>query len=128
MNTRFIRADYLKKYGVSMFVGVRIPIPILDEDIARRVMIRNSQIETNIIDYGSPDHRVLGRANYKSLFSGEITLDGKKIRTAPMSSVRVAREIAEILRREIAEGRFTLTAPVELFKKTSGLNSLEIRL
>jgi len=128
MSTRFIRAAYFEKYGVSMFVGVGIPIPVLDEDIARRVMIRNSQIETNIIDYGSPDHRVLGRANYNSLFSGEITLDGKKIRTAPMSSVRVAREIAEILRREIAEGRFTLTAPVELFKKTSGLNSLDIRL
>lgn len=128
MSTRFIRAAYFEKYGVSMFVGVGIPIPILDEDLARRVMVRNSQIETNIIDYGSHGHDVLGRANYQDLFSGEITLNGKKIRTAPLSSVRVAREIAETLRQEITAGRFLLTAPVDVFKKTSGLNSLEIRL
>ncbi len=128
MSTRFIRAAYFEKYGVSIFIGVGIPIPILDEDMARRVMVRNSQIETNIIDYGSPGHDVLGRASYKSLFSGEIILNGKKIRTAPLSSLRVAREIAEILRQEIGSGRFLLTAPVEQFTKTSGLNNLEIRL
>jgi uncharacterized protein (DUF39 family) len=128
MSTRFIRAAYFEKYGVSMFVGIGIPIPVLDEDMARRVMIRNSQIETNIIDYGSPGHDVLGRADYGSLFAGEITLNGRKIRTAPLSSVRVAREIAETLREEIAAGRFLITEPVEQFQKTSGLNSLEIRL
>lgn len=128
MSTRFIRAAYFEKYGVSMFVGVGIPIPVLDEDMARRVMIRNSQIETNIIDYGSPGHDVLGRTDYGSLFAGEITLNGKKIRTAPLSSVRVAREIAGTLREEIAAGRFLITEPVEQFQKTAGLNSLEIRL
>jgi len=128
MTTRFIRAAYFEKYGVSIFVGVGIPIPVLDEEMAHRVMIRNSQIETNIMDYGAPDHDILGRIDYKSLFSGEITLNGKKIRTAPLSSVRVARDIADTLREEIIAGRFLLTEPVEHFKKTSGLNSLEIKL
>jgi uncharacterized protein (DUF39 family) len=128
MSTRFIRAAYFEKYGVSMFVGVGIPIPIIDEDIARRVMIRNSQIETNICDYGTPGHDIIGRTDYKSLFSGEITLNGKKIRSAPLSSLRVAREIAAILTEEIKTGRFLLTEPVELFQKTAGLNNLEIRI
>jgi len=128
MDTRFIKAAYFEKYGVSMFVGVGIPIPVLDEDMARRVMIRNSQIETNVIDYGNPANGVLGRADYQSLFGGGITLNGRKIRTAPLSSVKVAREIAAILREEIAAGRFMLTEPVELFRKTTGLNSLQIRL
>ncbi len=128
MSTRFIKAAYFEKYGVTMFVGVGIPIPILDEDIARRVSVRNSQIETNIIDYGSGNFEKLGQVDYKKLFSGEITLNGKKIRTAPLSSVKVAREIAEILGREISEGRFFLTEPVEYFRKTDGLNSLEIRI
>ncbi|MDF1560535.1 MAG: homocysteine biosynthesis protein [Bacteroidales bacterium] len=128
MDTRFIKAAYFEKYGVSIFVGVGIPIPVLDEDMARRVMIRNSQIETNVIDYGNPANGVLGSADYQSLFSGEITLKGRKIRTAPLSSVKVAREIAAILREEIVAGRFMLTEPVELFRKTTGLNSLQIRL
>lgn len=128
MNARFIKAAYFEKYGVSMFVGVGIPIPVLDEDMARRVSIRNSQIETNIVDYGSGNFEILGRTNYETLFSGSLTLNGKKIRSAPMSSVKVAREIAEILKKEITEGRFFLTEPVALFPKTSGLNSLKINI
>lgn len=128
MSTRFIKAAYFEKYGVTMFVGVGIPIPVIDEDIAKRVSIRNSQIETNIIDYGSGNSELLGRTNYKTLFSGEMKLNGKKIRTAPLSSIKVAREIAEILKLEIAEGRFFITEPVAYFPKTTGLNKLEIRL
>jgi uncharacterized protein (DUF39 family) len=128
MSTRFIRAAYFEKYGVSMFVGIGIPVPVLDEDMARRLSIRNSQIETNIVDYGSGNFEVLGRIDYASLFSGSISLNGKKIRTAPMSSIKVAREIAELLKKEVSEGRFMLTEPVALFPKTKGLNKLEIRL
>lgn len=128
MSTRFIKAAYFEKYGVSMFVGIGIPIPMLDEEMAMRLSIRNSQIETNIIDYGTGNSEVLGRIDYESLFSGSIRLNGKVIRTAPMSSMKTAREIAEILKTEISEGRFFLTEPVALFPKTTGLNKLEIRL
>jgi uncharacterized protein (DUF39 family) len=128
MNTQFIKAAHFEKYGVTMFVGIGIPVPVIDEEIAMRVTIRNSQIETNIIDYGSGKFEILGRIDYESLFSGEIALSGKKIRTAPLSSVKVAREIAELLKNEIAEGRFFITEPVALFPKTTGLNNLEIRL
>jgi L-aspartate semialdehyde sulfurtransferase len=127
MDTRFMKAAYFEKYGVSMFVGIGIPLPVVDEDMARSVSIRNSQIETNIIDYGSGNFELLGRIDYESLFSGEISLNGKKIRTAPLSSLKVAREIAEILKKEITERRFLLTEPVALFPKTSGLNKLEIK-
>ncbi len=128
MSTRFIRAAYFEKYGVSMFVGIGIPIPVLDEEMAMRLAIRNEQIETNIIDYGTGNFETLGRIDYAALFSGSIKLHGKKIRTAPMSSIKTAREIAEILKKEISEGRFLLTEPVMLFPKTSGLNKLEIRI
>jgi uncharacterized protein (DUF39 family) len=111
-----------------MFVGIGIPIPVLDEDMARRVSVRNSQIETNIIDYGSGNFEILGRADYDSLFSGEIILNGRKIRSAPLSCVKVARKIADLLGKEITEGRFLLTEPVALFPKTTGLISLKIRI
>lgn len=127
MDTAFIKAAYYEKYGVSMFVGIGIPIPVLDEEMATRVMIRNDQISTRILDYGDPDHPELGRTTYKELMSGEIELQGKTIKTASLSSIYKAREIADILKKQIADGEFLLTEPVELFPRGKGLNSLEIR-
>ena len=110
-----------------MFVGIGVPIPVLDEDMASRVMIRNEQITTRILDYGDPDHPELGRTTYKELMSGEIELNQKKIKTASLSSIYKAREIAELLKEQIEQGRFLLSEPVEVFPQGKGLNSLEIR-
>jgi uncharacterized protein (DUF39 family) len=127
MSTSFIKAAYYEKYGVSMFVGIGVPVPVLDEDMAARVMIRNDQITTRILDYGHPDHPELGRVNYDKLVSGEIELQGKKIKTASLSSIYKAREIAEILKQWISGGIFLLSEPLESFPRGKGLNSLEIR-
>ncbi|HDJ33303.1 MAG TPA: hypothetical protein ENF21_04295 [Bacteroidetes bacterium] len=113
MDTAYIRAAYFEKYGVSLFVGIGIPVPVLDEDMAARVSIRNEQIETTITDYASPSHEELGRVNYRQLLSGYLHLKGKKVRTAPMSSLPVARRIAVVLAKEIRQGKFSLTQPVE---------------
>lgn len=127
MSPSYIKAAYYEKYGVSMFVGIGVPIPVLDEEMASRVMIRNEQITTRILDYGDPDHPELGRTNYKELMSGEIELNEKKIKTSSLSSIYKAREIAEILKKQIASGEFLLSEPVELFPRGKGLNSLDIR-
>lgn len=127
MSPDFIRAAYYEKYGVSIFIGIGIPIPVLDEDMARAVMIRNEQIITKIVDYGNIDKPVMGELSYKELMSGEIKLEGKKIKTASMSSLHKARIIAEQLKGQIESGTFTITEPVELLPKSTTLNALEIR-
>jgi uncharacterized protein (DUF39 family) len=127
MNSSFIKAAYYEKYGVSMFVGIGIPIPVLDEEMAARVMIRNDQITTRILDYGDPEHPELGRITYDKLMSGEIELNQKKIKTASLSSIYKAREIAGLLKKQLMEGSFMLSEPVEKFPQGKGLNSLEIR-
>jgi len=127
MNPSFIKAAYFEKYGVSMFVGIGVPIPVLDEEMAARLMIRNDQITTRILDYGDPGHPELGRTNYARLMSGEIELQQKKIKTASLSSLYKAREIADLLKKQIMEGSFLLSEPVEMFPKGKGLKSLEIR-
>lgn len=127
MSSSFIKAAYYEKYGVSMFVGIGIPIPVLDEEMAARLMIRNEQITTRIVDYGNPDHPELGRVSYAQLMSGEIELNGKKIRTSSLSSLYKAREIADILKKQVSNGTFKLTEPLEAFPSGKGLNSLEIR-
>jgi uncharacterized protein (DUF39 family) len=127
MSTSYIKAAYYEKYGVSMFVGIGIPIPVLDEEMAARLMIRNDQITTRILDYGDPAHPELGRVTYDRLMSGEIELNQKKIKTTSLSSLYKAREIAGLLKQQLMEGKFLLTEPVELFPGNKGLNSLEIR-
>ncbi len=102
-----------------MYVGIGIPIPVLDEDLARRVSIRNEQIETNVIDYGN-DNRVLGKTNYAELHSGSIEIDGHKVRTAPLSSLAKAR----ILKKWIQKGDFTLTEPVRPMPVNTSLKNL----
>lgn len=111
MSTEYTRAAYYEKYGVSMFVGIGIPIPVLDEDLARRVSIRNEQIETTVIDYGN-ENRILGKTNYAALHSGEIEINGQKVRTAPVASLAKAREIAVTLKSWIEKGNFRLTEPI----------------
>ena len=123
MSSEYLRAAYYEKYGISLFVGIGIPIPILDEDLARRVSIRNEQIETTIVDYGN-GNQILGKTNYAALHSGEIETKGPKARTAPVSSLAKAREIAAILKKRIAGGHFQLTEPVRPMPTNTGLKSL----
>jgi len=124
MSTKYLRAAYYEKYGVSMFVGIGIPIPVLDEDMARRVSIRNEQIETTVADYGN-GNQVLGKTNYAALQSGEIEIGGRKVRTAPVASLAQARKIAGTLKSWIQKGEFLLTEPVRPMPTGTSLKSLQ---
>ena len=124
MSTEFLRGVYYEKYGVSMFVGIGIPIPILDEDLARRVSIRNEQIETTVVDYGN-GNKILGKTNYAALQSGEIEVNGHKIKTAPVASLSKARQIAKILKSWIQKGDFLLTEPVRPMPTGTSLKKLQ---
>ena len=116
MDARFVKPLVLKKYGVSLFVGVGIPIPVLDEEIAGNVSIGNENIDTYVRDYSMVGHPVVCKTNYAELFSGEITLQGQKVKTFTFSNLEKAREIAEILKSNLQEGLFQITEPVELFQ------------
>ncbi len=127
MQSRYIKAAYMERYGVTIFVGIGIPIPVLDEDLARSVSVRNDQIEATVQDYGIPEKPSLGRVNYSMLRSGSIELQGKQVRTAPISSLLRAREIAETLKQWITAGEFQLTRPVEQFPAHSTTKPLKRR-
>ncbi len=125
MSPDYIQAAYFEKYGVSMFVGIGIPIPILDVEMAKRVSINNSQIQTSVLDYGTVGMPKLGEVSYEELRSGTIKVDGRKIRTAPVSSLSKARKIASELKKWLETGDFEISKPVQLFPKNTSLNSLK---
>ena len=124
MSSDYIQAAYFEKYGVSMFVGIGIPIPILDVEMAKRVSINNSQIETSVLDYGTNGTPKLGQVSYKELQSGFIKVNGKKIRTAPVSSLSKARKIANELKEWLQSGNFEISKPVQMFPQNTSLKSL----
>jgi len=105
-------------YGVSLYVGIGIPIPIIDEEMVRYTAVKDEHIVTQVYDYsmdypkGTP--KSLGEVNYKDLRSGTIMLNGKKVSTAPLSSYYKAREIANILKEWIERGDFLLGEPQQL--------------
>ncbi len=126
MDPRFIRAATFQKYGVSMFVGVGVPIPVLDEEMVRYLSVRNEDIFTNVFDYSVPSRSrpVLSRVSYAQLRSGSMVLNGKSVPTAPLSSLKMAREIASTLKRWVSSGVFELQKPLRSLSMQAQSRSL----
>ncbi len=126
MSTEFVRAAIFHNYGVTMFVGIGIPIPILDQEMMEFVSIRNKDIETYVFDYGIQKRTkpVLAKVNYEELRSGEISVGDKRIPTAPLSSLKTARQIAAALKTSIQEGNFLLQKPGQPLPETADPKSI----
>lgn len=77
--------------------------------------VRDEDIYAPIVDYSRayPNREAgnLGFVSYAELKSGTITVKGRKVPTASLSSYAGAREIALTLKEWIREGKFTLTRP-----------------
>jgi len=114
MSPRFLRGATYTGYGCSLYVGVGIPIPVLDEDIARWTGLSDADLSTVILDYSvaSTSRPVVGTVTYAELRSGAIEIHGKKVPTAPLTSYARSLEIAETLKQWIQAGSFELTEPV----------------
>jgi len=115
MSPQWLVGMSLQGYGCSLAVGLGVPIPILNEEIAGYTGISDQDIVTQIVDYGN-DYpkgvsRSHGQVSYAELKSGFIKLNGQEVPTVPLSSLVKAREIADILKRKIAQGDFFLGEP-----------------
>jgi len=126
MSTDYIRAATFKGYGVTLVVGIGIPIPILNSETMKSVSVKDEDIWTEIIDYSFPHLKKpsLGRVNYKQLREGNITIRGKNVPTSSLSSYAKAREIAQKLKEEILRGKFLLQEPIRKFPQGSRFNPL----
>lgn len=127
MDTKYIKPAVFENYGTSIFIGIGIPIPILDEEIMKMVSIRNKDIYTNIIDYSAPikNKPTVSRVSYEELRSGEVVIDGKSINTAPLSSLKKAREIAKELKEWIIDGKFHIQEPIKQFSLDSNVKAMK---
>jgi uncharacterized protein (DUF39 family) len=115
LKSRFVRGVSLVGYGVSLALGIGIPIPVLNERVLAHATVRDRDILAPVIDYSSDyPHRtgkVLAQVTYEQLRSGEIEVQGRKVETAAMSSYAMALEVAHLLADEIRRGEFALSPP-----------------
>ena len=117
MQAKWIRAANFPGYGVSMRVGVGVPIPILNEEMAGFTAVGDDKLVAPVVDYANDypvgSTRILDKVSYAQLKTGFIDIDGKKIPTSPLSSYKKAIEIASELKTWIQKGEFLLSKPSE---------------
>lgn len=114
MESRWVRGCYFKQYGPSLMLGVGIPLPVIDEEVVRRCAVTDEDLVAPIIDFSIP-RRVrptFGLVSYAQLKSGTIKVESTKVRSAPLASMALARQVALELKQWIELGTFTLTEPV----------------
>jgi len=117
MSAEWLRGASFKGYGCTLVVGLGIPIPILDEELALRTAVSDADIKAQVIDYSRAYPQVepgsLAEVSYAELKGGSIALNGQRIDTVPLSSYSAARRIAGMLKDWIAAGQFLLNEPAE---------------
>lgn len=115
MKPEWLMGVSMQGYGCSLSVGLGIPIPILNEEMAAFTAVSDDQIFTRLIDYGHDYGNGIaknyGTVSYAELKSGFITYEGSQVPTVPLSSMVKAREIADILKDWISKGEFLLGEP-----------------
>jgi uncharacterized protein (DUF39 family) len=114
MDHRFVRGASFTGYGCSIMIGIGVPIPILNKDLAYFTGLSDKDLRCPVVDYGndypSGIGRALGEVSYAELKTGRIEFMGKTIDAAPLSSYPMARTIALELKEWIMKG-FTIGVP-----------------
>jgi uncharacterized protein (DUF39 family) len=113
MSPEFLRAATMTGYGVSMYIGLGIPIPVLDVETVRATAVKDEDIFVDIVDYGIPSRSrpTLKSVSYAELKSGFVELAGEEVRTSSLSSFRKAREVALAVKSWVEEEKIFICMP-----------------
>jgi L-aspartate semialdehyde sulfurtransferase len=114
MDPRWVRGCRFHNYGPSLMLGIGIPLPVTDPAVVLAASVLDSDVVAPVIDFAIP-RRVrpsFGLVTYAQLKSGQITIEGQRVRTAPLASIAFSKQVAQELQTWIRSGRFELTKPV----------------
>ncbi len=131
MDSHFLRGATYYRYGATLYVGVGIPIPIINKRVAATAAMRDDQIAVSIRDYGAPTRSdlrpVVKKVSYAELRTGKVTIGNRDVPSSSLSSYKMAVEISEALKKWITAGEFFLTKRVEPLSTQRLFKPLEIR-
>lgn len=123
MSQQFLRGASILGYGCSLCVGIGVPIPILDEEMAKFTGVSDEEILVPVVDYGldypQGKGHPLAYLSCAELKTGEVVMNQKKVSSSPLSSYSKALEIANILKEWIQHGHFLLGEPQDTLPSVS---------
>ena len=122
MSPEYLRAATMTGYGVTLYVGLGVPLPVLDLDVVRATAVRDEDITVDLLDYGVPSRArpKVRSVTYAELRSGSVEINGEQVRTSSLSSFRRARQVAAELKSWVERGKMQLalpTRPIDPAKK-----------
>ena len=122
MSPEYLRAATMAGYGVTLYVGLGVPLPVLDLDVVRATAVRDEDITVDLLDYGVPSRArpKVRSVTYAELRSGSVEINGEQVRTSSLSSFRRARQVAAELKSWVERGKMQLalpTRPIDPAKK-----------
>ncbi len=117
MKERFLTGISLQGYGCGVSMGIGVPIPILDEDLAASTGRGDDELFVQVVDmandYPANSKRTLGVVSVTELLSGTVDIMGQKVPAVPLSSRSRAEEICRTLKEWISQGSFLFSEPAE---------------
>jgi uncharacterized protein (DUF39 family) len=130
IDPKWLRAGYLRSFGPVLFVGLGVPIPILNEEIVNYIGITDDKINTTIVDFSIPRRTkpTFGQCTYSELRTSTVMINDKPTLTAPLSSMAGAVQICNILKDLILGKKFYLTKQVESINLELEQKKLDSRL
>ena len=128
MNPKWVRGGYIKSFGPVLYVGIGIPVPVLNEEIAKYLSITDDRINTTIVDFAIPRRTkpIFGGCAYSELRTSTVAINKKPTLSAPLASMAFAGEISKELKELISAKGFYLTEPngeIDLKHETKKLDA-----
>jgi uncharacterized protein (DUF39 family) len=123
----WLRPCFFEGHGSALLVPIAAPIALLDGVIARQAATGDAQLEAPVLDVAIP-RRIkpsLGSVSYARLKSGEMELEGRRMRSAPAHSPRLAEAIGRELAQRLRDGSFPLRPPLRPLTRRSSLIPLD---
>jgi uncharacterized protein (DUF39 family) len=127
LQRRWLRASRGEGQASGLLVAMAAPVPLVNGTVARQAALDNGQLEAPVLDFAIP-RRVkpsFGSASYAQLHSGQLELEGRRLRCAPAHSPRLAASIAEELAEQLRAGRFPIRLPLLPLSQRPALRPLQ---
>jgi uncharacterized protein (DUF39 family) len=120
---RWLRPCFIAGHGCALLVAIAAPVPLLNLEVARRAATGPDQLQATVLDLAIPRRikPALGSVSYAELASGRIVVGGRKLRSAPAHSPRLAAEITAELVSRLEQNRFPIRLPVLPLSARPGL-------